>query len=240
MPRWRPWNRPERPEQIVSGQAARSKPVPLLPHRSALGQRLLFRTEGRRLRLPAGGTLFQNGGRAAGPASAPFTKMAAAGFRHEPPESPSKRTSGGGRRPRVDAACGEGGAAGRRAGRGGLRGLRPCGESGACGAAPVTSRAPARRGITLPEPGNRVCRAGGGAVQALAARQPGEGAWDGVPRADAPRPPPRGKATCFPGPEGRARNGNSWREFNAGVLKCACCVRFGGQGARERESGGGA
>lgn len=61
-----------------------------------------------------------------------------------------------------------------------------------------------------------------GKAQALWMRQAG---FRGLGRASpartpsAPRPSPWGQATCFPRTEGEARNGNSWRELKADILK---------------------
>lgn len=64
-------------------------------------------------------------------------------------------------------------------------------------------------------------RPGHGVAQAPRTRRVGAGGWGGdlLRGHRRPSPSPRGLAMCFPRTEVEARNGNSWREFNADILK---------------------
>ena len=72
-----------------------------------------------------------------------------------------------------------------------------------------------------------VCAAQGrrldpGVALALPRRRAWGGGWGGgLPRRlpSPQRPSLWGQATCFPRMEGEVRNGNSWKEFHADILK---------------------
>lgn len=79
-------------------------------------------------------------------------------------------------------------------------------------------------------------RPGHGVAQAPRTRRVGAGGWGGdlLRGHRRPSPSPRGLAMCFPRTEVEARNGNSWREFNADILKLRVFY-LEGLGSHQRE-----